>query len=187
MFAFNEFLIKMLKEFKTKVQVFYVKNKKWIKIWETLKSDDSTFDIQFHFVNDLLYFGDFFNKIRLYLFKKFEKKIFYQTHNENAYIEFNKTYKVITNNYFFRKLTRRLHYYIHHYYKCNINQTKRYTKYDSLTSIIEPLISHHTIAVDFILTLSKTTKGINIIMLIIYKFSKRIIFIFDKNIFSTEN
>ena len=28
MFAFNEFLIKMLKEFKIKVQAFYVKNKK---------------------------------------------------------------------------------------------------------------------------------------------------------------
>ena len=28
MFAFNEFLIKMSKEFKIKVQAFYVKNKK---------------------------------------------------------------------------------------------------------------------------------------------------------------
>ena len=28
MFAFNEFLIKILKEFKIRVQVFYVKNKK---------------------------------------------------------------------------------------------------------------------------------------------------------------
>ena len=28
MFAFNEFLIKMLKKFKIKVQIFYVKNKK---------------------------------------------------------------------------------------------------------------------------------------------------------------
>ena len=91
------------------------------------------------------------------------------------------------SNYFFRKFTRRLHYYIHHYHKCNINQIKRYAKYDSLTLIIEPLISHHTIAVDFILTLSKTTKEMNIIMLITYKFSKRIIFIFDKNIFSAEN
>ena len=31
------------------------------------------------------------------------------------------------------------------------------------------------------------TKEMNIIMLIICKFSKRIIFIFDKNIFSAEN
>ena len=91
------------------------------------------------------------------------------------------------NNYFFRKLIRRFHRYIHHYYKCNINQIKRYEKYDSLIFIIESLISHHTIAVDFILTLSKTTKEMNIIMLITYKFSKRIIFIFDKNIFSAEN
>ena len=91
------------------------------------------------------------------------------------------------NNYFFKKLTRRLHYYIYYYYKCNINQIKRYAKYDSLTSIIESLILYYTIVVDFILTLLKTTKRMNIIMLIIYKFSKRIIFIFDKNIFSIKN
>ena len=34
------------------------------------------FDIQFHLINDLLYFTNFVNKIRLYLFKKFKKKIF---------------------------------------------------------------------------------------------------------------
>ena len=77
MFAFNEFLIKMLKEFKIRVQISYIKNKKWIKIWKTLKSDDSTSDIQFHFINDLLYFTNFFNKIRFCLLKKFEKKIFH--------------------------------------------------------------------------------------------------------------
>ena len=121
MFAFNEFLIKMLKEFKIKVQVFYVKNKKWIKIWKTLKSDDSILDIQFHLVNDLLYFTNSLDRVRLCLFKKFEKKIFYQIHDGNAHIGFNKTYEVIMNNYFFRKLTRRLHRYIYHYYKCNIN------------------------------------------------------------------
>ena len=91
------------------------------------------------------------------------------------------------SNYFFRKLTRRLYRYIHYCYKYNINQTKRYTKYDSLTPIIESLISHHTIVADFILTLLKTTKEMNTIMSIIYKFSKRIIFIFNKNIFSAKN
>ena len=94
---------------------------------------------------------------------------------------------MITNNYFFRKFTRRFHYYIYHYYKCNINQIKRYIKYDLLIFIIKSLISHHIIVVDFILTLSKTIKKMNIIILIIYKFFKKIIFIFDKNIFSTKN
>ena len=41
-----------------------------------LKSENLIPDIQFHFVNDLLYFINSFNKIRLYLSKKFKKKIF---------------------------------------------------------------------------------------------------------------
>ena len=96
-------------------------------------------------------------------------------------------YKVIINNYFFKKLIRRFYHYIHYYYKCNINQIKRYTKYDSLISIIESLISYHIIIVDFILTLSRITEEMNIIISIIYKFFKRIIFIFDKDIFSMKN
>ena len=125
--------------------------------------------------------------MRLYLFKKFEKKIFQQTHNENTHIEFNKTYKMITNNYFFKKLTPRLHYYIHHYHKCNINQIKRHAKYDSFTFIIKSPISHYTIIINFILTLSKITKKMNIIILIICKFSKKKNFFFNKNTFSTKN
>ena len=41
-----------------------------------LKDKNLIFNIQFHFINDLLYFTNFFNKMRLYLFKKFEKEIF---------------------------------------------------------------------------------------------------------------
>ena len=41
-----------------------------------LKDENSIFNIQFHFIDDLLYFTDFFDKMRFYLFKKFEKEIF---------------------------------------------------------------------------------------------------------------
>ena len=70
------------------------------------------------------------------------------------------------NNYFFKKLTRRLYRYIHYYHKCNINQIKRYVEYDSLIFIIKSLILYHIIIVDFILTLLKTTKEINTIIFI---------------------
>ena len=41
-----------------------------------LKSENLILNIQFYLVDDLLYFTNFLNKIRLYLSKKFEKKIF---------------------------------------------------------------------------------------------------------------
>ena len=91
------------------------------------------------------------------------------------------------NNYFFKKLTRRFYRYIHYCYKYNINQIKRYAKYDSFIFIIESSISHYIIIVNFILTLLRIIKRINIIILIICKFFKRIIFIFNKNIFSAKD
>ena len=98
-------------------------------------------------------------------------------------MNFNKTYKIIINNYFFRKFIRRFHYYIYYYYECNINQIKCHAKYNSLIFIIESLILYYIIIINFILTLLKMTKKINVIISIICKFFKRIIFIFDKNIF----
>ena len=64
---------------------------------------------------------------------------------------------------------------------------KCYAKYDLLIFKIKSLILYHTIIVHFILTLLKITKKINVIILIIYKIFKRIIFIFIKDIFSAKN
>ena len=41
-----------------------------------LKGEDSILNIQFYLVDDLLYFTIFFDKMRFYLFKEFEKEIF---------------------------------------------------------------------------------------------------------------
>ena len=41
-----------------------------------LKDENLILNIQFYFINNLLYITNFFDKMRFYLFKKFEKKIF---------------------------------------------------------------------------------------------------------------
>ena len=50
-----------------------------------LKDENSIFDIQFHLIDDLLYFTNFFNKMRFYLFKKF-KNFFFNKHIMKMYI-----------------------------------------------------------------------------------------------------
>ena len=142
--------------------------------------------MQFHLYNDLIYFKDFARRVRLYLLKAFEKEIFYEAHNYNAHTGFNRTYKVITSNYFFRKLTRRLHRYIHHYHECNLNQTKRHTTYGSLVPIVGPPIPHHTVTVDFILGLLINKDNMNAAISITCKFSKRNTVAVDKDTFSAE-
>ena len=97
-------------------------------------------------------------------------------------MNFNKTYKIIIFNYFFYNLINRFYCYLYYYYEYNLNQIKRYSIYKLLIFIIESLISHHTIIVDFILILFFNFNNINIIMIIIYKFFKRNIVITNKNI-----
>ena len=142
--------------------------------------------MQFYLYNDLIYFKDFAGKVRLCLLKAFEKEIFYEAYNYNTYTGFNRTYKVIISNYFFRKLTRRLYRYIHYYYEYNLNQTKRHITYGLLILIVGSLIPHYTVAVDFILDLPVNKDNINAAISITYKFSKRNTVTIDKDTFSAE-
>ena len=116
-----------------------------------------------------------------------KKKIFQQIYDNNIYTNFNKIYKIINNKYFFRNLIRRFYRYFYYYYKYNLNQTKRYAIYESFTFIIESLIFYYIIVANFILTLFKTINNINVIIIIIYKFLKKNIIIFDKNIYFAKN
>ena len=143
-------------------------------------------DIQFSIKNDLFYFTNYANRKRLCLLKEFEKKIFAQTHDENSHTDFSRTYKVITTNFYFRKLSNRLHRYISHCHECNLNQIKRHALYDSLNFIIDSSISFHIVNFDFILTLSNC-QDMNTIMSIICKFFKKVTILSNKNIFSVEN
>ena len=142
--------------------------------------------MQFYLYNDLIYFKDFAKRVRLYLLKVFEKEIFYEAYNYNIYTGFNRTYKVIISNYFFRKLTRRLYRYIHHYYEYNLNQTKRYTTYELLILIVGPPIPHYIVTIDFILGLPVNKNNINTAISIICKFFKRNTVAVDKDTFSAE-
>ena len=171
--AFNEFLVEMSSEFKESIQAAYLKDKHWSKIRNSLKSDVHLPGIQFHLHDGLIYYTDFIGRIRLCLPKAFEKEIFHRAHDSNAHTGFNRTYEVIISIYFFRKLTRRLHRYIHHCHECNLNQTKRHATYGSLNPIVGPPLPHHTVAVDFILGLPPNPDGMDAAMSVTCKFSKR--------------
>ena len=174
-FSFNAFLAEMSSEFKNQLIQGYKDDKKWSKIRDDLTTKDQQIPgIQFYLEDDLIFFNDFEQRIRLCLPKSFEKEIFKQAHDDKAHCGFHRCYETITANYFFRKLTRRLRRYLQHCHECNLNQTKRHAPYGSLTPILTPPIPHHTIAMDFILALPTTRSGYNTALTITCKFSKRV-------------
>ena len=187
-YTFNKFLIKMTSEYKKDLRFAYLSKSSWTKIIDLLKNDAPTLDIKFYFdENDLIYYTDFIDKIKLCLPNVYKKEIFQQTHNVNVHIEFNRTYNIITANYFFRKLTKKLHRYIEHYHECNFNQTKRHSIYKSFTLIISPSKPHYTVTTNFVLTLSTNANGINIMMTVICKFFKRCTAFLDKDTYTAKN
>ena len=183
---FHACLIQMSDEFRKRFIDVYVKSFKWTKIMNTIQKSSMFSNIQFFLDDDLIYYTNFANRKRLCLLKEFEKKIFEQTHDNNSHVDFNKTYETIIVNFYFRKLSNRLHRYIAHCHQCNLCQTKRHTSYDNLNFIVSSSILFHIVCFDFILVLSKRQE-MNVALTTTCKFSKKFMIMTDKNTYSTKD
>ena len=139
-------------------------------------------NIQFSLDDDFIYYTNFANRKKLCLFKKFEKNIFDQAHDNNSHVDFNTTYETIIVNFYFRKLNNRLYRYITYCHQCNLCQTKRHALYDNLKFIVNSSILFHIVCFDFILVLSKRQK-MNVALTTTCKFSKKFIIITNKNFY----
>ena len=114
------------------------------------------------------------NKKRLCISTIIKQKIFRLTYDLNNYDDFHRTYDRIINSIYIRQLIKRLHDYINHCSKCQLNQTKRHFFYEFLQSILISLILFHIINIDFILILSNiNSKKLNNVMIIMCKFTKK--------------
>ena len=132
---------------------------------------------------ELIYYFNLINiQQQFCVFKILEKKIFAMIHNDYYYTEFYQVYSCIIINLYIQNLSQHLKQYITHCSKCLHYQTARHTSYEALHSIIEFLISFHTVIADFILELLKISTDLDTVMTIICKFFKKIKFISDKKI-----
>ena len=139
-------------------------------------------DIRFRHKNDLLYFiFDLFDSERLCISKIMKTKIFRQAHDLTHHDDFMRTYDRLRHFIYVRFMIKRLKIYIAHCSKCQINQIKRHSIYDELTSIISSAISFHIIIMNFIITLS-LSRDFDVLLIITCKFSKKVLLIVDHNI-----
>ena len=130
--------------------------------------------------NDLIYYIDFEYRW-LYISSVMKKKVFKLIYDDNAYTSIHKCYNRLVRTLFISRLLRKIRRYIKHCLNCQLTQIKQYRLYEKLIFIVSSLYFFHIIIMNFILTLFK---NLNIVLTIIDKFSRRIIFIIDKFIYN---
>ncbi len=116
-----------------------------------------------------------------------KKKIFQMIHDDHHHVNFHWSYDCISRSLYVKHLNRRLKTYINHCSECNLNQTKHHRFYESLQLIINSLISHHIIIMNFIVTLFVTKNDLDLLLTITCKFSKRILLLSEKMINTVKN
>src|SRR5436190_8836995 len=137
-----------------------------------------------YFMNEDLvyYFNSVDTQQQLCVSKTLEKKIFKMTHDDHYHVSFHQVYNSIVADLYIQNLSQHLKQYITYCLKCLHYQTAKHTLYEALHLIVESLISFHTVTADFILELFKISTDLDIMMIIICKFFKKIEFILSKKI-----
>lgn len=95
-------------------------------------------------------------------------------------------YKIITYSWFIYSLTKLLCSFIYNCPQYLALETRQYPPYRSLHPIEPPLLLIFILTLDFILAFPLTKMKFNAIMLMTYKFSKRIILVEGANTWSAE-
>ena len=192
--AFQESLIFMISNFRTKLIENYFEDKIWSKIMKSLKilnirismknvERDETIrtNIDFEMHNELIYYKE--NR-RLCIFKFMKRKIFNLIHDNNQHFDDTRCFYRIRESLFISRLFKKLRTYIDHCFQCQFNQIKRHKTYEKLMSISFSSISFHTVIMNFIMIISN---DLNILLTITCKFSKRITIISDKSTYNVRN
>ena len=190
MYAYQNIIIVMSSKFCDQILDEYVKESFWKNILIMLKeltsrvvnekvlndSKSVRIEIDFKIVDDFIYYIGINDRDRLCIPKFLKEEIFRQTHDENHYAEAHQCYNRISEILFIFKLLKKFRAYTEHCSSCQINQTKKHAFYKKLMPIFIASQSFHTIVINFIVKLSDKY---DCFLIIIDKFSRRILFIFD--------
>ena len=108
----------------------------------------------------------------------------FMNHFDYAYI-----HEWLTDILYLLNLLKHLYDYIHHCSQCQYMQTSRHKFYESMQVIFTFSWSFHILIINFILVLliSLSLDNYDIILLVISKFSKTVIFIFKWKIMTAKN
>ena len=174
----------------------YQKESSWKKISDTLDANTGEDAAQLPFVRgtDGLIWkvdsstGDHgFTPSRLCVSNSCVQTFFEVAHSGGNHPGFAKCYDIISRQWYIRGLTRQLREYLRHCPQCQLYQTPRHLPYGSLQPILTPPVPYHTLTIDFILALPKSSKGYDVLLSVTDKFSRKITLIPGKSTFTAED
>ena len=185
-------LMKMNDVFRQKILNDYKIDSNWNRILNVLNIENDV-NLSFERENHELVFriddsidDHAFTSRRLCVSDAIVKNVLEIVHDDsNDHSKYTKCYEQIASTWYIRDLIRQLRDYLKYCSKCQINRIKRHQSYDSLQSILSSIIFFHTFSFDFILALSVSrVEQFNVVMSITCKFTKRIIIVLNKNIWT---
>ena len=187
----NIFFIKMNEEFFSNLKQIYKNNDQWFRFKIKLKIRTNFMnisdEIEFILKENHVYFV-FENITSRFCILWFMKKIiFATTHDENHHCNFHRVYVRISEFLYIRHLIKKFKKYIKHCKKCIKNQIVKYVFYDELHSIKSIVLSFHIIIIDFIFALSENSNDMNVVLITIDKFFKKISLLSKKIIWFASN
>ena len=137
-------------------------------------------DVDFELTSDELIYNINTNVRRLCIFVVVKQKIYNLIHDDVVHADIHRCYNRITNILYISRLIKKIRNYVKHCFNCQFNQIKRHRFYDEFMFITLSSQSFHIIIIDFIL---KLFEKMNVIFIVIDKFSRQIMLIFDKFIY----
>ena len=201
--AYHTTLVDMTDDFKLRLRQAYESDEHWRKIRDMLQpsadggNDEAQADdgnngaqaeapqteehtqpgLPFVKRDDLLYHVNGAGVHRLCVPSSMEKELFEQAHDMSSHGGYHRCHDRLSHSLYIRHLSKRLRQYIAHCPQCQVSQTKRHLPYGSLVPIAAPSIPFHTIAMDFIVALPTTLTGMNTLLTVTCKATKRVLLV----------
>ena len=107
-------------------------------------------------------------------YEKWKKNIFRIVHNKNHHCEFHRAYVKIAEVIYIRHFAIRLKRYIWYCKQCLKKQTTKHISYEQLISIKIMILFFYTITIDFIISLPSFEIDMNVVLITIDKYFKRV-------------
>lgn len=187
--AFPVSLITVSEAFRRRLLEGY-KEPRWTRVIAMVKENDKLEEnaakLAYKLIDDLLYFDDDENGLRLCIPSSMEAEVFKLAHDEMGHPGYARTHERLTQGLYIYNMATKLHEFIRHCPHCQLNQTPRHKPYGSLQPIYSPARPFHTLTIDFILALPQSYEGYDCVMSVTDKFSKAVTYIYGKTTWGSE-
>ena len=179
-------LVELSNDFKQKLKIGYKNNAGWKRVRSIVTSNNNleanAAELPYQIKDKLINYKDPDLGDRLCILgdNKLLKQAFTQVHDKISYVGYARAHQRLSQGFYICYMVKQLCKYLHPCPKCQLQMTPRHLPYKSLQPIILPPRPFYTIAIDFIIALLTSFKGFNSAMLVIDKYSKRVMFIAGK-------